>query len=50
MYQFIIGYCRIEAGLSFKEIGDVLHKSENWARVTFYRCKEKLKGMMNDEE
>ncbi len=41
---------RIESGLSFKEIGDVLHKSENWARVTFYRCKEKLKGMMNDEE
>ena len=41
---------RIEAGLSFKEIGDVLHKNENYARVTFYRCKEKLKGMMNDEE
>ena len=41
---------RIDSGLSFKEIGDVLHKSENWARVTFYRSKEKLKGMMNDEE
>ena len=40
---------RIESGLSFKVIGDVLHKSENWARVTFYRSKEKLKGMMNDE-
>ena len=40
---------RIDSGLSFKEIGDVLHKSENWARVTFYRLKEKLKGMMNDE-
>ena len=41
---------RVNAGLSFKEIGDVLHKSENWARVTFYRSKEKLKGMMNNEE
>ncbi|MBO4310757.1 MAG: RNA polymerase sigma factor [Lachnospiraceae bacterium] len=45
----VVNY-RINTGLSFKEIGDVLHKSENWARVTFYRCKEKLKGMMNDEE
>ena len=41
---------RVNAGLSFKEIGDVLHKSENWAIVTFYRSKEKLKGMMNNEE
>ncbi len=41
---------RTQSGLSFKEIGDVMHKSENWARVTFYRCKEKLKGMMSDEE
>ncbi len=45
----VVNY-RINTGFSFKEIGDVLHKSENWARVTFYRCKEKLKGMMNDEE
>ncbi|MCR4648680.1 MAG: sigma-70 family RNA polymerase sigma factor [Lachnospiraceae bacterium] len=41
---------RTDSDLSFKEIGDVLHKSENWARVTFYRCKEKLKGMMQNEE
>ena len=40
---------RIEYDLSFAEIGTVLHKSENWARVTFYRCKEKLKGMLKDE-
>ena len=37
-------YLRAFGGLSFREIGDVLGKSENWARVTFYRCKEKLKG------
>ena len=42
-------YLRIFAQLSFKEIGDVLNKSENWARVTFYRSKEKLKGWMNYE-
>lgn len=42
-------YLRIFAELSFREIGSVLGKSENWARVTFYRSKEKLKGWMNDE-
>lgn len=42
-------YLRIFAELSFREIGTVLDKSENWARVTFYRSKEKLKGWMKDE-
>ena len=36
-------YLRIFGDLSFKEIGDILSKSENWARVTFYRGKEKLR-------
>ena len=31
-----------QQGMSFREIGDALGKSENWARVTFYRAKEKL--------
>lgn len=35
-------YLRTMAELSFKEIGEVLGKSENWARVTFYRGKERL--------
>lgn len=36
--------------LSFANIADVLGRSENWARVTFYRAKEKLrKEMKNDE-
>ncbi|MBE5934424.1 MAG: sigma-70 family RNA polymerase sigma factor [Lachnospiraceae bacterium] len=44
-------YLRVYGDLSFKEIGEVLSKSENWARVTFYRGKEKLKReMMKDEE
>ena len=43
-------YLRLLGGLSFKEIGDVLGQSENWARVTFYRGKEKLKGKVRDDE
>ena len=35
-------YLRAMAELSFKEIGEILGKSENWARVTFYRGKERL--------
>ncbi len=39
-------YLRTMADLSFKEIGEILGKSENWARVTFYRGKERLlKGL-----
>ena len=34
---------RAFGGLSFREIGDVLGKTETWARVTFYRGKERLK-------
>lgn len=36
-------YLRITGELSFKEIGIILNKTENWARVTFYRAKNKLK-------
>lgn len=43
-------YLRLLGGLSFREIGDVLGQSENWARVTFYRGKEKLKGKVRDDE
>ena len=34
---------RINGELSFKEIGLIFNKTENWARVTFYRGKQKLK-------
>ena len=33
---------RISGEFSFKEIGELLGKSETWARVTFYRAKQKL--------
>ena len=28
--------------LNFREIGEIFGKSENWARVTYYRAKQKL--------
>lgn len=36
-------FLRINSELSFKQIGDILGKSETWARVTFYRGKQKIK-------
>ena len=36
-------YLRITGELSFKEIGNILNRTESWARVTFYRGKQKLK-------
>ena len=33
---------RVFGDLSFKEIADVCDKSESWAKVTFYRAKNKL--------
>ena len=42
-------YLRLLGGLSFREIGDVLSRSENWARVTFYRGKEKLKKELESD-
>ena len=44
-------YLRAFGNLSFREIGDVLGKTEVWARVTFYRSKERLKqgGGPDDE-
>lgn len=34
---------RLLGGLSFKEIGEIHQRNENWARVTFYRAKLKLR-------
>lgn len=52
LYQYIIKlpeevkevfYLRMRGELSFKEIGKICGKSEEWARVTFYRGKLKIK-------
>lgn len=33
---------RITGAFSFREIGEIFDKTENWARVTFYRTKQKI--------
>lgn len=43
-------YLRITGELSFKDIGNILNKTENWARVTFYRGKNKLKEVDYNEK
>ena len=42
-------YLRIKGDLSFKEIGEIMKKNENWARVIFYRGKQKLKEVDENE-
>lgn len=43
-------YLRIFGNLSFREIGEIMEKTENWARVTFYRGKEKLRKEFSEDE
>lgn len=44
-------YLRSFGGLTFREIGEVTGRTETWARVTFYRCKERLRnGGIDDEK
>ncbi len=43
-------YLRLAGDLSFREIGDIMGMSENWARVNYFRGKEKLlKEVKKDE-
>ena len=35
-------HMRLTGEFSFSEIGEILGKSENWARTTFYRAKQKI--------
>lgn len=41
---------RISGELGFKEIGLLFNKSETWARVTFYRAKNKLMKGVDDND
>ena len=36
-------YLRMTGNLNFIEIAEILGKTPNWARVTFYRAKQKIK-------
>ena len=42
-------YLRMVGNLSYDEIGEILGKTSNWARVTYYRAKQKIKEENNDE-
>lgn len=42
-------HLRIFGGLTFREIGDVLGHTENWARVMYYRGKETLKKELESD-
>lgn len=37
---------RIHTDMTFAEIGDIFGRTESWARVTFYRGKEKLRILL----
>lgn len=43
-------YLRMIGNLNFIEIGEILGKTANWARVTFYRAKQKIKEVDENEE
>ena len=43
-------YLRMFGERSFSEIAEVLGKTANWARVTFYRGKEKLREVSKNEK
>ena len=43
-------YLRMFGNLSFREIGEVMGKTENWARVTFFRARTNLKRQLEMDE
>ncbi len=43
-------YLRLFSDLSFREIGEILGRTEQWARVTFYRGKLVLRKELYDED
>ncbi len=42
-------HLRIFGSLSFRQIGDIMERSENWARVTYYRGNLRLREKLNGE-
>lgn len=42
-------YLRIMGNLTFDEIAEITGKTANWARVIYFRGKEKLKEVNKDE-
>lgn len=45
-----IVYLKLIGNLTFREIGEIMNKTEVWARVNFYRAKQKLKEVDENEK
>ena len=43
-------YLRILGNFEYTEIADILNKTSNWARVVFFRGKQKLKEELKNEK
>ena len=43
-------YLRMVGNLSYEEIGEILGKTSNWSRVTFYRAKQKIREENKNEK
>lgn len=43
-------HMRLTGEFSFREISEIMGKSENWARITFYRAKQKIMEKMEDSK
>lgn len=41
---------KVFADLTYKDIGNIFGKNENWARVTYFRAKERIIKLMNERE
>ncbi|WP_261179434.1 sigma factor-like helix-turn-helix DNA-binding protein [Anaerobacillus sp. CMMVII] len=41
---------RVYGELSFKEIGELVEKTENYARITFHRAKLKMQKELSSDE
>lgn len=46
--QRLVLFMRLQ-GMRFRDVGLALGKTENWARVTYYRAKAKIVAEMEDE-
>ncbi len=43
-------YLSMVGNLSYEEIGEILGKTSNWSRVTFYRAKQKIREENKNEK
>lgn len=43
-------YLRLIGNLSFRDIGEIMEQTENWARVTYYRAREKISQEVERDE